>query len=150
MAEHVLTAVIHCALQLSLVTPNYFIQAISETSGLGEIYHFFDMSLILIAAGLRPQPIPQFFVEKEKPHHLLGFAILSLSCRLAFPKIELIWIVLGCLLAGIFIEGAQGLMPRRTASVYDMLANSLGVLVGSCRRDRQTMPDISPTAKTDH
>jgi VanZ family protein len=36
----------------------------------------------------------------------------------------------GCLLTGVIIEAAQGLMPLRTASPYDMLANSIGVLMG--------------------
>jgi VanZ family protein len=34
------------------------------------------------------------------------------------------------LLTGVIIEAAQGLMPLRTASPYDMLANSIGVLMG--------------------
>jgi VanZ family protein len=44
--------------------------------------------------------------------------------------VKFVWTALGCLLTGVLIELAQGLMPPRTASPYDMLANSIGVLMG--------------------
>src|SRR5471030_1862277 len=91
---------------------------------------FAVVSLILLTAGLRPQPIPELFVQEDKLHHWVGFLVFACSCRLAFPGVTLLWIALGCLLTGVLIEGAQGLMPLRTASPYDMLANSLGVLTG--------------------
>jgi VanZ family protein len=40
------------------------------------------------------------------------------------------WVAVGCLLTGVLIEAVQGLMPLRTASPYDMLANTVGVVMG--------------------
>ncbi|WP_338649363.1 VanZ family protein [Pseudomonas sp. ML2-2023-3] len=91
---------------------------------------FIVVSMVLLDAGLRPQPIPQVFDQEDKLHHLLGFMALSFTCVLAFPRIRLRWVALGCLVIGISIEAAQGVMPLRTASPYDMLANSAGVLLG--------------------
>ncbi len=91
---------------------------------------FAVVTVILLTAGLRPQPIPELFAQEDKLHHGFGFLVFTFSCRLAFPQAKLLWIALGCLLTGLLIEGAQGLMPLRTASPYDMLANSLGVLMG--------------------
>ncbi|NBA98239.1 VanZ family protein [Pseudomonas sp. R5(2019)] len=92
---------------------------------------FIVVSLVLLDAGLRPQPIPQVFEQEDKIHHLVGFMVLSFTCVLAFPRIRLRWVALSCLTVGIAIEAAQELMPLRTASPYDMLANSAGVLLGA-------------------
>ncbi|WP_367372047.1 VanZ family protein [Pseudomonas lini] len=91
---------------------------------------FVTVTVILLFAGLRAQPIPELFVEEDKLHHWIGFLVFACSCRLAFPNVKFFWIALGCLLTGVLIEVAQGLMPMRTASPYDMLANTIGVLMG--------------------
>ncbi|MBN3865736.1 VanZ family protein [Pseudomonas frederiksbergensis] len=91
---------------------------------------FIAVTVILLFAGLRSQPIPELFAEEDKIHHWIGFLVFAFSCRLAFPNVKLRWIALGCLLTGVLIELAQGLMPLRTASPYDMLANCIGVLMG--------------------
>lgn len=91
---------------------------------------FVIVTLTLLIAGLRPQPIPELFNQEDKLHHWFGFLVFACSCRLAFPRVKLLWIALGCLLTGVLIEGAQELLPLRTTSAYDMLANSIGVLSG--------------------
>ena len=84
----------------------------------------------LLYTGLRTKPIAQLFDQEDKLHHLLGFFALAFSCRLAFLRVKLHWIALGCVLAGVAIEYAQALIPLRTASLYDALANTLGVALG--------------------
>ena len=84
----------------------------------------------LLYAGLRTKPIAQLFDQEDKLHHLFGFFALAFSCRLAFLRVKLHWIALGCVLAGVAIEYAQALIPLRTASLYDALANTLGVALG--------------------
>ena len=91
---------------------------------------FAMVTAILLFAGLRAQPIPELFAEEDKIHHWIGFLVFACSCRLAFPNVKFVWTALGCLLIGVLIELAQGLMPLRTASPYDMLAKSIGVLMG--------------------
>ena len=84
----------------------------------------------LLFTGLRTRPIPQFFAQEDKLHHFIGFFALAFSCRLAFLHIRLLWLAIGCVLAGLLIEYAQALMPLRTASLYDVLANTAGVALG--------------------
>ena len=84
----------------------------------------------LLYTGLRTKPIAQLFDQEDKLHHLFGFFALAFSCRLAFLRVKLHWIALGCVLAGVAIEYAQALVPLRTASLYDALANTLGVALG--------------------
>lgn len=94
------------------------------------VLFFLGISGVLLTAGLRAQPIPEAFAQEDKLHHLMGFLALSFSCRLAFLRVQLRWIALGCLLTGVLIEYAQELTPLRTASAYDALANALGVTIG--------------------
>ena len=84
----------------------------------------------LLFTGLRSRPIPQVFAQEDKLHHFIGFFALAFSCRLAFLHIRLLWLAIGCVLAGLLIEYAQALMPLRTASLYDALANTAGVALG--------------------
>ena len=84
----------------------------------------------LLYTGLRAKPIAQLFDQEDKLHHLFGFFALAFSCRLAFFRVKLRWIALGCVLAGVAIEYAQALIPLRTASLYDALANTFGVVLG--------------------
>ena len=84
----------------------------------------------LIFAGLRSKPIAQLFDQEDKLHHLFGFFTLAFTCRLAFLRVKLHWVALGCVLAGLAIEYAQALIPLRTASLYDALANTFGVALG--------------------
>ena len=91
---------------------------------------FIVVLAVVLISGLKPDPVPQLFDQQDKLHHLLGFAALMFTMRLAFPRWRLFWAVLFSLSAALLIEVAQGLQPHRTASAGDMLANTLGVLLG--------------------
>jgi len=91
---------------------------------------FLAVLAVILFSGLKPDPVPQLFDQQDKLHHLLGFAALMFTMRLAFPRWRLFWAVLFSLSAALLIEVAQGLQPHRTASTGDMLANMLGVLLG--------------------
>ncbi len=85
---------------------------------------------VILFAGLKPDPVPQLFSQQDKLHHMLGFAALVFTLRLAFPRWSLGALCGASLAAALLIEFGQGLQPQRTASLTDMLANTLGVLLG--------------------
>lgn len=91
---------------------------------------FIAVLAVILFTGLRPEPVPQVFDQQDKLHHLLGFAALMFTLRLAFAQWRVVWAVAACLGAAVVIELAQGLLPNRWASLGDMLANTLGVLLG--------------------
>lgn len=91
---------------------------------------FLAVLVVILFTGLRPDPIPQAFDQQDKLHHLLGFAALMFTMRLAFAQWRLAWTVALSLAAALLIEIAQGLLPARESSMGDMLANTLGVLLG--------------------
>lgn len=91
---------------------------------------FLLVLIVTLIAGLRSEPVPQAFDHQDWLHHAAAFAALTCTARLAFARCHLCWIVLYCLLLSLGIELAQGLLPRRTASFDDMLANVAGVCLG--------------------
>ncbi|MGV8842922.1 MAG: VanZ family protein [Pseudomonas sp.] len=86
---------------------------------------------IILFSGLKPEPVPQMFQQQDKLHHLLGFAALAFSLRLGFARTHFGWLLAASLMAALLIELGQGFLPQRTASLGDMLANTLGVLLGA-------------------
>lgn len=89
------------------------------------------VAVLVMVVGLEPVPVPEWFPQQDKLHHLLGFAALCFTARLAFPRARSGWLVAACLLAALLIELCQGLfLPARTASLGDMAANARGVLLG--------------------
>lgn len=91
---------------------------------------FIAVLAVILFSGLKPEPVPQVFDQQDKLHHMLGFAALMFSLRLAFPQWHAFWAIAISLTAGMLVELGQSLLPNRQASVSDMLANSLGVLLG--------------------
>ncbi|MEW6311959.1 hypothetical protein AUR59_004470 [Stutzerimonas balearica] len=91
---------------------------------------FLLVLLIVLFAGLKPDPVPQMFHHQDKLHHLAGFAALVFTLRFAFMRLHWGVVVIGSLAAALAIELLQGALPYRTPSLGDMLANGLGVGCG--------------------
>lgn len=78
----------------------------------------------------RPEAPPQLFAQSDKALHLLAFAALALTTRLAFPRLPgwPLWSLL--LLLAPFLEWLQHhLQPARQFSTMDIAANLLGVML---------------------
>ena len=85
---------------------------------------------VVLYAGLRQQPVPETFHDEDKLYHVLGFAVLAMCTRLAFPRRSWWWQVLGVLVIGGGIELLQNLQPARAGSAWDFLADVIGVGIG--------------------
>lgn len=90
--------------------------------------------LILLAVftflGLTPTPENSIPMFNDKLMHCSGYFIAGISISFAFPR----WIFLHraafLIIYSIAIEIGQHFMPPRTFDVYDICANSTGVLLG--------------------
>lgn len=91
---------------------------------------FIAVLAVILLSGLRPEPVPQVFDQQDKLHHMLGFAALMFTLRLAFPQWRVLWAIVTSLAAALLIEIGQSLLPNRQTSLGDMLANTMGVLLG--------------------
>lgn len=94
------------------------------------IVPFLVVLAVILCVGLKPEPVPQMFDQQDKLHHLLGFAAFYFTLRLAVPRVHFIWLITVSLAAALLVEYGQSLLPHRTASSGDMLANALGVFMG--------------------
>lgn len=70
----------------------------------------------------------------DKVGHFIGYAILSMNAFLVFAcqsKMQTFILILALLGMGASLEGLQGLVPGREVSGLDMLANAIGVAIGT-------------------
>lgn len=90
--------------------------------------------LVLIAVisylALSPAPPKQMNLGWDKLNHLSAFATLALLGRLAWPRRTLV-VPLALLAYGAAIEVLQSQVPGRSGEWPDLLADALGLLLGS-------------------
>ena len=85
--------------------------------------------LAILGLALMP-PVPQMPTTGwDKSNHMLGFAVLMLLGRWAYPG-RMLSIVFGLLAYGATIELLQSLTPSRSAEWGDLLADAIGLFVG--------------------
>jgi VanZ family protein len=86
---------------------------------------------LTIYLSLTPSP-PTLDVEQgDKFQHLFGYALLMVWFAQLALEPRRRWVTAGLLVAlGVGLECAQGFTTWRTFSVFDMVANTLGVGVG--------------------
>lgn len=92
---------------------------------------FWVALLLLLAGGLRPEPLPFTHPPWDKWFHFLGFFSVTLCLSAAAPK-RFWWLVVPSLVVlGAFVEFYQlWFLSARTFSLGDLVANSAGVTVG--------------------
>ena len=91
------------------------------------------ITLILVILSLIKIPAHNFGVtHQDKWQHCFAYFVLSISWLTVFyKKKKKLLIVVCCILLGIIIEILQNkLTSYRTGDYHDVIANSLGVLLG--------------------
>lgn len=80
-------------------------------------------------------PLPRLAASMDhldKLEHALGYALLAGWAAMLFATLRgLMFAAVGLIAWGIGIEGLQALVPWRSASLADVVANGVGVAVGS-------------------
>ena len=67
----------------------------------------------------------------DKAQHFLTYAVLGGVGWLGYPgQRQMVLLSIGLLLLGAGLEAAQGIVPGRSPSVGDVIANTVGVLAG--------------------
>ncbi|WP_165892456.1 VanZ family protein [Azotobacter chroococcum] len=100
---------------------------------------------VVLALALLKDVSPPLDTGWDKSNHLLAFGVLALLGHLGFPGRH-VQVPFGLFLYGILIEVLQGLTDYRVADYRDLLADLLGIVLGSLvaagwlrhrRRERQ-------------
>ena len=86
---------------------------------------------LAVLASLSPaQNLPDIGAS-DKLEHLTAYALITLWFSGIYPRSRYILIGVGMFILGAFIEWAQGSMGwGRQADVYDMVANTTGIVAG--------------------
>lgn len=84
---------------------------------------------IVLILSLTKDPDPSLGTGWDKSNHLLAFAVLALLGRLSYPGRRLL-LPLGLLGYGLLIEVLQSMTGYRSADIEDLLADTLGILLG--------------------
>lgn len=88
--------------------------------------------VVITYLALVPAPPKVITTGWDKSNHALAFASLAFSSVWALwqrPR-QWIWLVLALLAYGIGIEIAQSFLPPREADAQDVLADSVGIVIG--------------------
>ena len=70
----------------------------------------------------------------DKVGHFIGYGVLSLNTFLVFgfrSRLQTTFILLFLIGWGVLMEGLQGFVPGREVSGLDIVANSIGVAIGT-------------------
>jgi VanZ family protein len=86
--------------------------------------------MVVLAAAFRPQPLPQVVDGLDKVLHCLAFLFLSITFLFSFPRKTFVCLLVSVSLAAIIELGQGWLLPARTASWYDFLADMVGIGLG--------------------
>ncbi|GGY66090.1 hypothetical protein GCM10011613_07490 [Cellvibrio zantedeschiae] len=94
------------------------------------LLQFFVVLLVFSYLGLTPSPentVPMF---NDKLMHCTGYFVAGFSISFAFPRWSFLQRAAFLIIYSIAIEIGQHFMPPRTFDIFDICANSTGVILG--------------------
>ena len=91
------------------------------------------MVIAVVVSSLLPQhQIPIEIPFTDKVAHFITYMFLTFIALISSTQKHSVLMILALqILIGVFVEFAQSFTPDRTPELLDVLANSLGVLVGA-------------------
>jgi VanZ family protein len=94
------------------------------------LFQFCLLLVVFTYLGLTPHPENSIPMFNDKLMHCSGYFVAGISISFAFPRWAMWARASFLILYSIGIEIGQHFMPPRTFDVYDICANSMGVLLG--------------------
>ena len=89
-------------------------------------------SLLLVAyLSLMPYDGNLLDNQRDKLAHLMVYASLTVLAYLAYQRVAMLWLVAALLVYSVGLEVGQYFVPGRFLSAADVVANTLGLLLGS-------------------
>ena len=89
-------------------------------------------SLLLVAyLSLMPYEGNLLDNQRDKLAHLMVYAALTVLAYLAYQRVAMLWLLAALLMYSVGLEVGQYFVPGRFLSLADVIANVLGLLLGS-------------------
>ena len=93
---------------------------------------FFIGLITIIALSLLPHETTPETGMWDKLNHALAYGVLAVLGGFGFKgRRSLLMVGIGLVVLGAGLELAQSVIPDRTGSTYDVLANFVGIVIGS-------------------
>lgn len=93
---------------------------------------FYVGLVLVVALSLIPQDAMPAQSLWDKASHALAYGTLAVAGGIGYRGLRaLVLVALGLLLLGAALELAQSALPDRIASLHDVLANAIGIALGS-------------------
>ena len=87
--------------------------------------------LVIVALSFAPVPHVSGAAGVDKIEHVLAYAVMmAWFCQVELGMRGRVLHAVGFLLLGVGIEVGQGMVPHRVGSVYDVVADGAGVVMG--------------------
>ncbi len=102
-----------------------FYQRIKEYF-LKSIFHIY----IIILIGLSVYPLGNQIPTNDKFNHLIGFCVYIVLFKLAYPKMNSLFLLISGIGLGILIEIIQSFVPYRQTEFLDVVADTVGLIIG--------------------
>lgn len=97
---------------------------------LASLWYLAGASMLIAVAVLSVVPLPDTGVN-DKFSHLITYSVLSAwFSLLVVRRRSLLWVAGGLIGYGALLEGLQGLTDYRFPEFADLVANSVGVVIG--------------------
>jgi VanZ family protein len=94
------------------------------------VMQFLLLLILFTWLGLTSNPSTHIPMYNDKLMHFAGYVIAGFSISFAFPRGPLWQRALFLIIFSIGIEIGQHFLPPRTFDVFDIVANSAGVIAG--------------------
>ena len=91
---------------------------------------FLVLLALFLYLGLTPSPEKSVPMFNDKLMHFSGYFVAALSISFAHPTRSLWLRAIFLIVFSIAIEIGQHFMPPRSFDVFDIVANSMGVVIG--------------------
>jgi len=86
--------------------------------------------IVYLSLTSKPLDLNLGFVNQDKLYHALAyFTLMFWFTQIYHKKLQRVLLTVIFVLLGLLMEYAQSFSPYRTADVFDMLANSTGVML---------------------
>jgi VanZ family protein len=93
-------------------------------------FRLFLLAALAVITHLATTPLqyPVFKHISDKANHVLAFYVLALFMDFSFPKTNVgAFKIIGLLTYGILIEIVQSFIPNRMPSLFDVIADGIGI-----------------------
>lgn len=93
----------------------------------------FLISIIVITAiaTIKSGKLPDIALKSDKLNHVLAFGFLTLMVNISYPRLSTIKKLFSLLAYGIALELIQYILPWRSCSIADIVADIIGIVIAT-------------------